>query len=55
MAAIFTSSPPSNWRIRRVTSVPLNKQAQPQIHPDKVRPPLLERLDPECPSLLYPT
>jgi hypothetical protein len=43
MTAILVSSPPSNWRRFRAAQL-----RQTQIHPDKVRPPLLECLDPEC-------
>ena len=53
MAAIFDlrpavqlANPPCRFRATQLR--------QPQIHPDKVRPPLLERLDPECSILRDP-
>ncbi len=44
--AVQLANPPRRFRSTQFR--------QTQIHPDKVRPPLLERFNPECPILRYP-
>ena len=44
--AVQLANPPCRFRATQLRHT--------QIHPDKVRPPPLERLDPECSILRYP-